>query len=102
MKRIIICLTFSSAVNASNAQIIKKFECTKVKEDSVSATYSVRATLSPPGDRDRRLNLVKNELEKKYQITPSGIISIESWTPKVYGTFPYRIVVRKGEKMQTP
>ncbi len=80
--------------NTSEAQIIRSFDCLISQEDSSSATYSVKVKFDSIGDKEKRLELVKEELERKYQIKTDKIISIESFVDKKYLTYRYRVKVK--------
>jgi len=95
MKKIIVIFIFLFSSFISKAQMIKTFDCIKAQEDSISTTYSLKVKFDSSGDKDKRLNLVKMELEKNCQITPDKIISIESFMDKRFGTYRYWIKVKK-------
>lgn len=80
--------------NTSKAQEIKSFHFIKSKEDSISITYSAKVEFDSKGDKEKRLKLVKAELDKKHQIKSDEIISIESFIDKKYLTYRYNVKVR--------
>ena len=95
MKKLIFILTILLLNNISKAQMIKAFYFIKVKEDSISTTWSAKVKFDSTGDAEKRLNLVKVELEKNYQIKSDRIISIESFIGKKYLTYLYTVKVKK-------
>jgi hypothetical protein len=80
--------------NTSKAQAIKSFDCIKSQKDSSSIIYSLKVKFDSIGDKEIRLELVKAELERKYQIKTDKIISIESFVDKKYLTYRYRVKVK--------
>ncbi|MGG7035118.1 MAG: hypothetical protein ACI7YS_07990 [Flavobacterium sp.] len=68
MKNFILIIIVLFLNNTSKAQMIKSFDFKKLKEDSISTTYSAKVKFDLIGDKEKRLDLVKAELEKTYQI----------------------------------
>jgi hypothetical protein len=95
MKKIIFIIIVLFLSNTSKAQMIKLFDFIKAKEDSISTTYSAKVEFDVSLDKDKRLQLVKIELNNNYQITSDKIISIQSFMDKRFRTYRYEIVVKK-------
>ncbi len=74
--------------------MIKSFDCVKSQKDTV-LIYDLKVKFDSYIDKDKRLNLVKTELEKNYQIDPAKIISIETWVGKRPRTHLYKVKVKK-------
>lgn len=75
--------------------MIKTLSCIKEQEDSSSITYSLKVRFNSIVDKEKRLRLVKTELEKDYQVKPDKLISIESFIDKKYFTYRYRVKIIK-------
>lgn len=95
MKKFFFVLTILLLSNVSKAQMIKLIDFIKVKDDSISTTWSAKVKFYSSGDKDNRLNLVKAELEKSYQIKPDRIIFIEEFMGKKFLTYLYSVKVKK-------
>lgn len=95
MKKFISILTIVLLSNVSKAQMIKLIDFIQVKDDSISITWSAKVKFYSSEDKDNRLNLVKAELEKNYQIKPDRIIFIEEFMGKKYLTYLYSVKVKK-------
>jgi len=80
--------------NITKAQIIKSYDCVIDQMDTV-IIYHLKVKFDSIGKVERRIDLVKAELEKKYQVNADKIISIESFIDKKYLTYRYRIKVKK-------
>src|SRR5690606_11575841 len=95
MKRYIIILVLFLLSNISFAQMIKSFECFKTQEsDSCITVYSIKVTFNSQTTDSTRLNIVKKELNKSYQVEMDNIVSIQSWYGKRFRTFLYTVKVR--------
>lgn len=95
MKNFIFIILVLFLNNTSKAQTIKSFDLIKSNEDSISTTYSIKVKFDSSGYKEKRLELVKAELEKTYQIKTDKIISIETFIGKKYLTYFYRVKVKK-------
>jgi len=95
MKKIFSIIVVVFLCKVSNAQMIKTFDCITAQEDSSSTTYSLKVKFDSVGDKDKRLSLVKTELEEKHQIKPAQIIAIEAFMDKRPRTYRYRVRVSK-------
>lgn len=95
MKKIFSIIVVVFFVKFSNAQMIKSFDCVKLHEDSLVSVYSVRIRLDQQIDNDSRINIVKLELKKRFQVQPDKILQIETFGSKKHRTFQYKIRVAK-------
>jgi len=94
MKNFIVIIFVLFLNNTSKAQMIKSFECVKSQKDTV-LIYNLKVKFDSYIDKDERLNLVKTELEKNYQINPAKIISVETWIGKHPRTHLYTVKVKE-------
>ena len=95
MKKIFSIILLVILCKNSDAQIFKSFDCVKSYEDSLISVYSVRIKLEQQLDNNRRLNIVRTELKKHFQIQSDMILQIETLGSKKYRTYQYRVVVAK-------
>ena len=93
MKKFIIVVIALFLGNTCKAQMIKSFDCVKTQKDSV-LTYDLEVKFDSFGEEEKRIELVKVELEKLYQVKRDRIISIESFPGKMYLTYRYRIKIK--------
>jgi hypothetical protein len=95
MKRLVFIIIMLFFNNNLDAQIIKSFECTETYEaESCIIVYDIKVAFKSNTTDSVRLDLVKMELNKRYQIDKDNIISIQSWLGKRFRTFLYTIKVQ--------
>lgn len=94
MKKIIVLIIVLFLNNTSKAQMIKSFDCVKSQKDTV-LIYNLKVKFDSIGEEEKRIELIKAELEKNYQVKTDKIISIESFPDKKYLTYRYRVKVKK-------
>lgn len=94
MKNIIFIIIVLLLNNTSKAQMIKSFDCVISQEDTV-VIYHLKVKFDSNYDREKRMELLKSELKKRYQIKADKIISIESFIGKRFLTYLYTVKVKK-------
>jgi hypothetical protein len=80
----------------SRAQIIKKINCSRVEEDSISLNYIVDVKFDSPLMAEKRMDLIKAEVERICHILPGQIIAIREFGAKRPWTYRYKIQVKKA------
>lgn len=80
----------------SYAQILKSFDCVQSYEDSFVTVYSLRISLGQQMDSDSRINIVKTELNKRFQIQSNKILQINTLGSKKFRTYQYNVRVAKN------
>lgn len=95
MKRIFLIIALAFMCKASNAQMIKSFDCVKSYEDSSITVYSVRIGLDRRVHNDSGLNIVKTEFKKRFQIQSDKILQIDRLGSKKYNTYQCLVRVEK-------
>lgn len=76
------------------AQSIKSFDCVIESEDTISVMYSLKVRFTSFVENEVRLELLKKELEKNYNVKPDNIISIEAFLDKRPKTYRYRVRIK--------
>ena len=94
MKKIVFTIIILLLTKTSKAQMIKSFDCIKSQKDTV-LIYNLKVEFDSISENKKRIELIKLELEKNYQVKTDRIISIESFIDKKYLTYRYRVNVRK-------
>lgn len=74
---------------------LKSFVCSEINDkDSCIITYNIKVSFNSNTTDSVRLDIVKKEMNKRYQIDNDNIISIQSWYGKRFRTFLYAIKVK--------
>jgi hypothetical protein len=95
MKNLFLILTLFFLCKTSTAQEIKSFDCEKSYEDSFINVYSIRIKIDQQMSEDNRINIVKDELEKRFQVQTDKILNIDALGSKKYKTYQYKVRVSK-------
>lgn len=101
MRKILSVIVVVFLCMTSNAQMIKSFDCVKTSEDSVVSVYSVRIRFDQQIDNDSRMNIVKAELKKRFQVHTDKILQIEALGSKKRRTYQYKIQVAKNNMQRS-
>lgn len=91
---VIISFIFS---NTSAAQTMKLFDLVTHKEDSLFIEYGliVDFDLKFNGGRDKRIEMVKKQLNETSMLKSENIISIKEFLDKKNRRFRYNILIQK-------
>ena len=74
---------------------IEYFKCSEINWKGLfSKTYDIKVSFNSNTNDSVRLDIVKKEMHKRYQIDDDNIISIQSWYGKRFRTFLYTIKVK--------
>lgn len=95
MKKLLFLIVVLFINFHSDAQILKSFVCSEINDkDSCIITYNIKVSFNSNTNDSVRLDIVKKEMNKRYQIDDDNIISIQSWYGKRFRTFLYTIKVK--------
>lgn len=95
MKKIFSMILLVILCKNSDAQTFKYFDCIKSYEDSLINVYSVRVRFEQQLDNNIRLDIVRTELKKRFQVQSDMILQMETLGFKKHRTYQYRVVVAK-------
>jgi len=73
--------------------MIKSIDCVKSQKDTI-LTYDLKVEFDSIVEEEKRIELVKVEIEKNYHVKKDRIISIESFLDKKYLNYRYRVKVK--------